>query len=132
MRYAVCLLAVMVVFGCQGKNRLEDIQTLVPVYTAGQLIRIQHVPDQAISIMQYELNAQETTEEKVIGFYKKTFAQKGWKLKEIQTYAGDGSVFTFLNNAYDSAETVTIQTIIRDIKKHGKLKVIINLHRQTG
>lgn len=103
------------------------MQAVVPVYKSGQIIRSRNLPDQNMSIMQFEVNAAEATEDNIIAFYKDRFARKGWKLKEIKSYAGNGSVFSFVN---DESVTVSIQTITKGIKDKGKLQVIVNMSRQ--
>ncbi len=124
MKFINCLLILMFVLSCNGKDLLEDMQAVVPVYKSGQIIQAQELPEQNMSIMQYVLNATEATEESVIDFYKDCFRKMGWKLQEMKHYAGNGSVFSFSN---DESETVTIQTITNDIKEQGKLKIVINM-----
>ncbi len=128
MKYLNCLMILMFVFGCKGKDRIEDMQAIVPVYDSGKIIQTQNLPDQNMSIIQYEVNAAEASEENIIRFYKDIFAKKGWKLQEMKNYAGNGSVFSFI----DESATVSIQTITKEIKDGGTLKVILNLSRQGG
>ncbi len=123
MKYCYCLLILMFAFGCKGKNMAEDLRAMIPAVQSAKIVKIRNLPDEKMGILQYEVSSDETTEEEIISFYKDSFAKKGWKLQEMQNYAGNGSVFSFVD---ESAE-VSIQTITRGIKDHGKLKIIINL-----
>ena len=123
MKYFNCLLILMFAFSCKGKNMAEDLRAMIPAVQSARIVQTRNLPEQKMSILQYEVSANETTEEEIIGFYKDSFAKKGWKLKEMQNYAGNGSVFSFA----DESSEVSIQTITREIKDQGKLKVIINL-----
>ncbi len=127
MKYFYGLLIFMFAFGCKGKNMAEDLQTMIPAVQSAKIVQTRNLPDEKISILQYEVSANETTEVEIIAFYKDIFAQKGWKLQEMQNYAGNGSVFSF---AGESAE-VSIQTITKEIKNQGKLKIIINLSQTS-
>jgi hypothetical protein len=123
MKYFYCLVILIFAFGCKGKNIAEDFRAMIPAAQSAKIVQTRNLPGEKMRILQYEVSAEETTEEEIIGFYKDRFAEKGWKLMEMQNYAGNGSVFSF---ADESAE-VSIQTITRGIKDQGKLKVIINL-----
>lgn len=126
MKSLNCFLILMFVLSCKGKDLLEEMQALVPVYQSGQIIQAREIPDQNMIVMQYLVDATEATEDRVIDFYRDFFRTKGWKMQEIKRYTGNGSVFSFMS---DEAETVTIQTITKEIKEQRKLKVVINMSR---
>lgn len=123
MKYFYGLLILIFAFGCKGKNIAEDFRAMIPAVQSAKIVQTRNLPEQKMSILQYEVSANETTEEEIIDFYKDRFAEKGWKLKEMQNYAGNGSVFSFT----DESSEVSIQTITKGIKDQGKLKVVINL-----
>lgn len=123
MKYFYGLLIVMFALGCKAKNMTEDLQAMVPAVRSAKIVQTRNRPDEKMGILQYEVSASETTEEEIISFYKDSFAKKGWRLQEMQNYAGNGSVFSFA----DESSEVSIQTITKGIKDQGKLKVIINL-----
>jgi hypothetical protein len=76
-----------------------------------------------MSIIQYELNATDATEESLINFYKNSMAHKGWKLEKLKKYPGNGSIFSFSKK---KSPMLSVQVITRTIKQNGKMKVVLN------
>ena len=77
-----------------------------------------------MSIIQFEIEAIQASEEKILDFYKNTMTEKGWEFKELKQWPGNGSVLSITKKDW---ATLSTQTITRQIKDTGKIKVVLNL-----
>lgn len=114
------------ILGCGSQTLIDEMLAEVPIYQKGKIVQKSELPAERMSIIQYEINATEATEDSLVSFYKDSMLPKGWELNELKQYAGDGSVFTFTKK---EQATLTIQVISKGVRQSGKLKVVLNLTR---
>ena len=128
MKFAVYLILLAIVWGCNGQTLLDEMQAVVPIYKPGKILQTKNLPGENMSIIQYELDSTEATEKSLINFYKSSMVHKGWKLEKLKKYPGNGSIFSF---SKEESPILSVQVITRGIKQSGKIKVVLNFSRET-
>lgn len=128
MKLAKYFMLLITVLGCNGQTLLDEMQMEVPIYKTGKILETKNLPDENISIIQYELDATNTTEDGLINFYKSSMTQKGWELEKLKKFSGNGSIFSFLKKG---SPILSIQVITHGIKQNGKIKVVLNFSHEA-
>ena len=117
----------LAVAGCGRESLLEEMQQMVPLHEGASVIEAKDVPEEAESIIQFDIEASQSSEDDIIQFYRSTMMDKGWEFEEIKRWPGNGSVFSMTD---EDRGTLTIQTITKQIKQTGKIRVVLNLRRE--
>lgn len=128
MKFALYFMLLAIVSGCNGQTLLDEMQVVVPIYKSGKILQTKNIPAENMSIIQYELDASDTSEESLINFYKSSMTHKGWKLEKLKKYPGNGSIFSFSKK---ESPLLSVQVITRAIKQNGKMKVVLNFSREA-
>jgi hypothetical protein len=128
MKSAKYLMLLTIILACNGQTLLDEMEAVVPIYKTGKVLQTKNLPDENMSIIQYELDATNVTENSLINFYKSSMTPKGWEIKKLEKFSGNGSVFSFSKK---ESPLLSVQIITRGIKQNGKIKVVLNFSRET-
>ena len=120
------LLAFLVLLSaaCGERSPVDEMERLVPVYQGATVLDKRHIEEHGETIIQYEIEVSKASEDDVIELYTAAMEQKGWKSEDIKRWPGNGSVFSMIKRDHG---TLTVQTITKNVKETGKIRVVLNL-----
>jgi hypothetical protein len=124
---AVAVPVLVVVVACGRENLLDEMKVMVPMHHGACVVEAKEVPEERESIIQFDIEASEASEDDIIEFYKTAMTDRGWEFEELERWAGNGSVFSMTREGYG---TLTIQTVTKQVEQTGKIRVVLNLKRE--
>jgi hypothetical protein len=123
----VAVVALLVVASCPRESILEEMRQVVPLQEGARLVEAKEIPGEGEGIMQYDIEAAQSSEDDIIEFYRSRMTESGWKFEDIERWAGNGSVFSM---TCEDQGTLTVQTVTKQTEKTGKIRVVLNLKRE--
>ena len=121
------IVALLVAASCLKESILEEMRQAVPVQEGASIVEAKEIPGEGEGIIQYDIEASQSSEDDIIEFYRSRMTESGWKFEDIERWAGNGSVFSMTR---EDRSTLTIQTITKQTEKTGKIRVVLNLRRE--
>ena len=121
---SVLVVLVFLAVGCADRNPLEEMENLVPLPEGGAVTDKRHIEEHGETVIQYEIDASQMSEDDIIAFYTEAMGEKGWESEDIKRWPGNGSVFSMTEH---DRGTLTVQTITKNVKETGKIRVVLNL-----
>ena len=118
---------IVVLGACRQNDLLEEMKKAIPLYEGATIVKSTSIPEENMSVIQYDVEASQVSEEALIDFYKDSMNKNGWELEEFKQWTNNGSVFSFTKKEW---ATLSIQIInTKQMKDIGKIKVVLNLTR---
>ncbi len=114
----VCLFA-----GCTQEDLLSKMKKIVPIVEGARVLESK-LATEKMSVIMMEVEVSKTSQKDLLDFYKDTMTKQGWELKSLKDYGKNGSVMELVK---DDLGTLSVVTIMKKVKKTGKIPVTLNL-----